>query len=152
MTDFKNGTAELSNDLMFLFNRGENYKSYNIFGAHVVKDGETQGCSFSVWAPSAKSVSVVCDRNGWDRSKNPMEKYPDTGIWKCFACDNRNSREVGSVVLLANSNCETTIGEQRVIEHVEQNRIVFQHLHDGQKRRCITKLRLKKQRGHAVAM
>jgi len=87
MTDFKNGTAELSNDLMFLFNRGENYKSYNIFGAHVVKDGEAQGCSFSVWAPSAKSVSVVCDRNGWDRSKNPMEKYPDTGIWKCFVCD-----------------------------------------------------------------
>ena len=42
---------------------------------------------FSVWAPNARSVSVVCDRNGWDRTKNPMEKYPQTGIWKCFVYD-----------------------------------------------------------------
>ncbi len=87
MTELKNGNAELSRDLMFLFNRGENYQSYNILGAHVVKDGKAQGCCFSVWAPNAKSVSVVCDRNGWDRTKNPMGKYPETGIWNCFVCD-----------------------------------------------------------------
>ena len=80
MTDYKNKAADLSQDLMFLFNCGENYKSYNILGAHVLDDG----CCFSVWAPNAKSVSVVCDRNGWDRTKNPMEKYSQTGIWKCF--------------------------------------------------------------------
>ncbi len=83
MTDYKNKATELSKELMFLFNCGENYKSYNLLGAHVF-DG---GCCFSVWAPNAKSVSVVCDRNGWDRTKNQMEKYPDTGIWKCFVYD-----------------------------------------------------------------
>ena len=83
MTDYKNKATELSQELMFLFNSGENYKSYNILGAHVFDDG----CCFSVWAPNAKSVSVVCDRNGWDRTKNPMEKYPQTGIWKCFVYD-----------------------------------------------------------------
>ena len=87
MTEFKKGTAELSHDLMFLFNCGENYKSYNILGAHVVAEVGAIGCCFSVWAPNAKSVSVVCDLNGWDRTKNPMKKYPDTGIWTCFVCD-----------------------------------------------------------------
>ena len=72
--------AELSAELMFLFNEGKNFQSYNILGAH--PDGK--GCSFSVWAPGAVSVSVVCDKNGWDRNANPMHRYNDTGIWHIY--------------------------------------------------------------------
>ncbi len=74
----------VSEELMFLFNIGENCESYNILGAHRVCDGDIFGYSFAVWAPNAKSVSVVCDSNNWDRTKNPMELYPQHGIWFCF--------------------------------------------------------------------
>lgn len=83
MTDFNEKTkynGELSRDLMYLFNKGRNYQSYNILGAHLC-DG---GCRFAVWAPGAESVSVVCDKNGWNRDKNPMTKDTDSGIWVCF--------------------------------------------------------------------
>ena len=46
-----------------LFKAGKHYKLYEKFGSHVVTvDGET-GTYFAVWAPSAKSISVVGDFN-----------------------------------------------------------------------------------------
>ncbi len=72
--------AEISKDLMFLFNEGKNFQCYNILGAHIMEGG----CKFSVWAPEAKEVSVVCDKNGWDATKNAMKYYPESGIWTCF--------------------------------------------------------------------
>ncbi len=83
MTDVNNEreySRELSRELMYLFNEGKNYQSYNILGAHLCEDG----CYFAVWAPGARSVSVVCDFNQWDRSKNPMTKNSDSRIWICF--------------------------------------------------------------------
>ncbi|MDO4743807.1 MAG: 1,4-alpha-glucan branching protein GlgB [Clostridia bacterium] len=69
--------TDLSAELMFLFNEGKNFQSYNILGAHPVQDGYR----FSVWAPNAVSVSIVCDLNGWDRNADKMQLYRDTGIW-----------------------------------------------------------------------
>lgn len=76
--------AELSHDLMFLFNEGKNYQSYNMLGAHKVCEDGKNGYKFAVWAPNAKSVSVVCDANGWDREKGKMKFYPETGIWSGY--------------------------------------------------------------------
>ncbi len=76
--------AEISKELMFLFNEGKNFQSYNILGAHKYSCNKQKGYTFAVWAPNAKSVSVVCDQNGWDRAKNPMILYPQSGIWTCF--------------------------------------------------------------------
>ena len=84
MTHSGRKTAELSRELMFLFNIGENYKSYNLLGAHFSEEDGVRGVCFAVWAPGALSVSVVCDSNGWDRTKNPMVKHEQTGIWSCF--------------------------------------------------------------------
>jgi 1,4-alpha-glucan branching enzyme len=69
--------TDLSAELMFLFNKGKNFQSYNILGAHPVGDGYR----FSVWAPNAVSVSVVCDLNGWDRNADKMQLHSNTGIW-----------------------------------------------------------------------
>lgn len=33
------------------------------------------------WAPGAREVSLIGDFNGWDRSANPLEKFP-SGIWQ----------------------------------------------------------------------
>lgn len=70
---------------MYLFNQGVNYEAYGMLGAHKWKsfDGK-DGYLFAVWAPHAKSVSVVCDGNGWDRNKGRMYKHTDFGIWEAF--------------------------------------------------------------------
>ena len=77
-----NNNLQIPKELKYLFNKGELFYAYKILGAHVIKDenGKT-GTRFSVWAPEAKSVSVVCNKNGWDRNINPMEKDADSGIW-----------------------------------------------------------------------
>ncbi len=79
-TEGTGNKGDISSGLMFLFNEGKNFQSYNILGAHKCEGG----CNFSVWAPNAVSVSVVCDLNHWDRNVNPMEKYENHGIWHCF--------------------------------------------------------------------
>ena len=70
---------------MYLFNQGVNYESWKMLGAHkkTLSDGK-QGYLFSVWAPNAKSVSVVCDQNGWDKKAGIMHKHQNSGIWELF--------------------------------------------------------------------
>lgn len=81
----KNFENELiSSELMYLFNIGENYKAYNILGAHQTSFGKVSGYLFSVWAPNAEEVSVVCDKNGWREDADKMIFYPDFGIWQRF--------------------------------------------------------------------
>ncbi|MCH5349229.1 MAG: 1,4-alpha-glucan branching protein GlgB [Oscillospiraceae bacterium] len=69
---------------LHIFHEGTNYAAYEFFGAHKgVKDGK-EGVFFRVWAPHAKSVSIVGDFNNWDRDKNPMEQLADETIWEIF--------------------------------------------------------------------
>ena len=77
--------AAIDEVAMYLFNQGVNYESYRMLGAHQAKgkDGKT-GYRFAVWAPNAVSVSVVCDGNGWDRSKGVMKRHENSGIWEVF--------------------------------------------------------------------
>ncbi len=85
----KNGKAggkppgQLDNAAMYLFNRGVNYESYRMLGAHPMENGYR----FGVWAPNAKSVSVVCDSNGWDRTKGVMTLHQNAGIWEVLLPD-----------------------------------------------------------------
>ncbi len=43
-----------------------------------------RGCSFAVWAPNARRVSVVGDFNGWDGRVYPMRKLISGGVWEIF--------------------------------------------------------------------
>ena len=67
-------------DDIFLFNTGNAKKAWLLFGCHCIPEEKLH--RFVVWAPNAKEVSVVGDFNGWDESKNPMQKL-DT-VWVCF--------------------------------------------------------------------
>lgn len=70
---------------MYLFNQGTNYESYRMLGAHKrIGENGKEGYLFAVWAPNAVSVSVVCDGNGWDRSKGKMQRHEQSGIWEVF--------------------------------------------------------------------
>ena len=67
-------------DDKFLFNTGKNTMAYNFLGSHI----EQEGVRFNVWAPNAKSVSVVGNFNYWDRHWGEMSKDHETGIWTFF--------------------------------------------------------------------
>lgn len=70
-------------DEAYLFNRGDNYMSYNFLGAHPYKESDgTEGYIFRVWAPNAISVSVIGDFNEWNPIADQMMKNGATGIWE----------------------------------------------------------------------
>lgn len=62
-----------------LFHKGENFQAYQFMGAHRLSKNSFV---FRVWAPNARSVSLVGDFNSWDRDKNPMSRLTDGGIWE----------------------------------------------------------------------
>jgi 1,4-alpha-glucan branching enzyme len=61
----------------YLFREGTHTRLYEKLGAHCVPGG----VQFAVWAPGARSVSVVGDFNGWDPRAHPM-RGSDAGIWQ----------------------------------------------------------------------
>ena len=63
--------------------RGLNCTMYRWMGAHPGQLNGTPGTRFSVWAPNATEVCVVCDRNGW-RHGGFYLNSSDTGIWSGF--------------------------------------------------------------------
>ncbi len=74
----------LSDEDVYLFNKGENNYIHNLMGAHPRTVDEIEGVHFSVWAPSAQSVSVVGSFNEWDGRVHPMRMLGGSGIWEIF--------------------------------------------------------------------
>ena len=80
-------TSELSEFDLYLFHQGTNYHAYEMLGAHFVERDGKKGVRFAVWAPHAKSISVVGDFNEWDTRVNPMTRGRDGEIWEVFIPD-----------------------------------------------------------------
>ncbi len=82
----KNSDEYIRNDDFFLhiFHEGKTCEAYNFFGAHKETINGTAGVTFRVYAPNAKSVSLVGDFNNWDRDFTPMKKLPDNQSWEVF--------------------------------------------------------------------
>lgn len=72
---------------IYLYNKGQNYKSYQVLGAHLRQRDGVKGVEFTVWAPNAKSVSVVGDFNNWDIHRSHMAVVEDTGMWHLFVAE-----------------------------------------------------------------
>ena len=68
----------------YLFAKGTHYEIYEKMGAHLAEEDGKAGTYFSVWAPNARSVSVVGDFNNWDRMAHPMQPVQQSGIWDIF--------------------------------------------------------------------
>ena len=71
----------------YLFGVGRHYQIYEKMGAHPCTFEGKEGVHFAVWAPHAKAVSLVSDRNGWNPEANPMIRVEDSGIFECFVPD-----------------------------------------------------------------
>lgn len=68
----------------YVFGKGCHYEIYRKLGSHLMEiDGE-KGVYFAVWAPHAKSVSVIGDFNDWNKDENEMQVLGESGIWEVF--------------------------------------------------------------------
>ena len=68
----------------YLFGEGRDYKIYEKMGAHPATLHGKKGMHFAVWAPHAKAVSIVCDRNDWNVEANYMLPLESSGIYEGF--------------------------------------------------------------------
>ena len=69
---------------LHLFHHGENFKTYELMGAHSAICNKKRGFVFRVWAPRAQSVSVVGEFNEWNPDFHVMERMIDGETFELF--------------------------------------------------------------------
>ena len=68
----------------YLFGEGNHYEIYEKLGAHPMTYNGVEGTYFAVWAPNARSVSVIGDFNMWDSRLHQMRTLDVSGIYEIF--------------------------------------------------------------------
>lgn len=67
------------------FHDGSETRAHEYLGAHFAEQDGRAGVCFRVWAPHAKSVSVIGWFDGWDRMRGVMmPSAQDASIWELF--------------------------------------------------------------------
>jgi 1,4-alpha-glucan branching enzyme len=64
---------------IYLFNEGTHSRLYEKLGAHILPGA---GVHFAVWAPNARSVSVIGPFNDWNTQRHPMRSQATSGLWE----------------------------------------------------------------------
>ncbi len=83
--DVINGVSLFSELDIYLFRQGNHFKLHDKMGAHIMETGGGRGTYFALWAPNARSVSVMGNFNGWDRSSHQLSaRWDSSGIWEGF--------------------------------------------------------------------
>ncbi|WP_342772442.1 1,4-alpha-glucan branching protein GlgB [Oceanobacillus arenosus] len=77
----------ISEQDIYLFHQGTNYRSHKILGCHQIEWDGAQGFRFAVWAPNADRVLVVGDFNHWDGDQHSLERITNEGLWVGFFKD-----------------------------------------------------------------
>src|SRR6478609_3249966 len=68
-----------------LFKSGKHYKLHEKLGAHLASHDGKKGTYFAVWAPNARTVSVIGNFNQWNGDLNKMNpRWDESGIWEVF--------------------------------------------------------------------
>ncbi len=78
----------------YFFQEGTHTQLANVLGAHTSADGT----HFAVWAPNAKSVSVIGEFNHWQHNATPLSPAGRAGIWQGFAHEARQGAKYQYVV------------------------------------------------------
>lgn len=79
------GPTLLTDYDIHLFREGNHFRVYEKLGAHLMTVDGVPGTYFAVWAPNAKSVSVIGDFNGWNRTSHVLGvRWDSSGIWEGF--------------------------------------------------------------------
>lgn len=68
-----------------LFKAGKHFRLYEKLGAHLMEVDGVKGVYFAVWAPTARTVSVVGDFNYWIQGEHQLQvRWDSSGIWEGF--------------------------------------------------------------------
>ncbi len=68
-----------------LFKSGKHFRLYEKLGSHPMELNGVKGTYFAVWAPTARSVSVVGNFNGWNGHEHRLHvRWDASGIWEGF--------------------------------------------------------------------
>ncbi len=79
------GPSLLTENDVYLFREGNHFRLYEKLGSHGMEVDGARGTIFAVWAPNARSVSVIGDFNGWNPGAHNLAKRQDgSGIWEGF--------------------------------------------------------------------
>jgi 1,4-alpha-glucan branching enzyme len=78
------GGGLLTEQDLYLFNEGRNYRAYEKLGSHLTSIGGQQGACFGVWAPNAREVTVIGSFNGWNPHAHALQACGSSGIWEGF--------------------------------------------------------------------
>jgi 1,4-alpha-glucan branching enzyme len=73
----------LSDFDLYLLGEGTHQRLYDKLGAHPLTRDDVNGIGFVVFAPNARSVSVVGDFNLWNSHQHPM-RVRGKGYWELF--------------------------------------------------------------------
>jgi 1,4-alpha-glucan branching enzyme len=74
-------SRQLTENDLYLFREGTHITLPEVLGAHFER--EQAGTSFAVWAPNARSVSVIGSFNNWQKDAAPLTPVGG-GIWQGF--------------------------------------------------------------------
>ncbi len=80
------GNFSLLSDFdIHLFKSGKHFRLYEKLGAHLVTVSGKKGTYFAVWAPNAKTVSVIGNFNFWNNTEHKLApRWDESGIWEGF--------------------------------------------------------------------
>ena len=81
---------------LYLIGEGRHERIYDLLGAHPKIHQDVAGTAFAVWAPAARSVSVVGDFNFWNGQAHPMRSLGSSGVWELFIPDVRRAAATSS--------------------------------------------------------
>jgi 1,4-alpha-glucan branching enzyme len=84
---------------------GSHHSSYEKLGAHVMTIDGVAGVHFAVWAPNARSVSLVGNFNHWRPGTHPMNRISFSGFWALFV----PGLKEGSLYKFAVKGCDQEI-------------------------------------------
>ena len=78
------GTLLTEHDI-YLFKEGSHANLYGKLGSHTGSVRGKKGTHFAVWAPNARSVTVMGNFNGWNAASHHLKQREDgSGIWEGF--------------------------------------------------------------------
>ncbi len=77
---------KINHDFLYYFDQGKSLNSYDVFGAHLVKNEKNEiiGCEFCLYAPNANRVEIIAEWNNFELGRQELYCVDEKGIWYAY--------------------------------------------------------------------